>query len=69
MKYSMDTVGLLPLEPGQLKYMFNLIDYFSKWVEASAFVELKEDHGESFALKNIIYRYSEPNEIVTDNGL
>ena len=48
MKYSMDIVGPLSLAPGQLKYMLALMDYFSKWVEASAFVEGKEENVESF---------------------
>ena len=44
----MDVVGPLSTAYGQLKYMLALTDYFSKWVEATAFLEVKEEHVESF---------------------
>ena len=63
----MDVVGPLSTAYGQLKYMLALIDYFSKWVEATAFLEVKEEQAESFVWRNIICRYRIPKEIVTDN--
>ena len=68
MKYSMDIVGALPRASGQRKYLLILTDYFTKWVEAEAFAEIKDVDVEGFIWRNIICRFGVPQEIVTDNG-
>ncbi|KAJ9560591.1 hypothetical protein OSB04_005751 [Centaurea solstitialis] len=40
MRWGMDIVGKLPPAPGQKVYLLVLTDYFSKWVEAGAFLQL-----------------------------
>ena len=42
MKWSMDIVGPMPSAPSGLRFLLILTDYFSKWVEAGAFVLIKD---------------------------
>ena len=41
MKWGMDIVGKLPKAPGGKVFMLAMTDYFSKWVEAEAFVQVR----------------------------
>ncbi|CAH9107952.1 unnamed protein product [Cuscuta europaea] len=43
MKWGMDIVGKLPEAPGQKVYMLAMTDYFSKWVEAEPFRQIRDD--------------------------
>ena len=61
MKWGMGIVGKLPTAPGQRMYMLAVTDYFTKWVEAEAFHQIRDR-------KNIICHFNVPKEIVTDNG-
>lgn len=38
----MDIVGPLPMAAAQKKFMLVAIDYFRKWVEAEAYVSIKD---------------------------
>ena len=67
MKYSMDIVGPLPRANDQCKYLLILTDYFTKWVEAEAYAEIKDSDVESFIWRNIICRFGVPQETVIDN--
>ncbi|KAD6454283.1 hypothetical protein E3N88_08989 [Mikania micrantha] len=42
MKCGMDIVGKLPKAPGGKVFMLAMTDYFSKWIEAEAFVKVRE---------------------------
>jgi hypothetical protein len=68
MKWGMDLVGKLPTSTGQKKWFLAMTDYFSKWVEAEAYPEIKEAQVISFIKKNIMCRFGIPSEIVCDNG-
>ncbi|XP_010480911.1 PREDICTED: uncharacterized protein LOC104759712 [Camelina sativa] len=68
MRWSMDIIGPLHRGPGGVQYVLALTDYFSKWVEAAAYTKVTSDEVEQFVLKNIIYCYGVPCEIITDNG-
>ncbi|XP_010496006.1 PREDICTED: uncharacterized protein LOC104773139 [Camelina sativa] len=68
MRWSMDIIGPLHRGPGGVQYVLALTDYFSKWVEAAAYVKVTREEVEQFVLKSIIYRYGVLREIVTDNG-
>ena len=48
MKWSMDIVGPMPAALGGLRFLLILTDYFSKWVEACAFVLVKDVDVEAF---------------------
>jgi hypothetical protein len=48
--------------------MLAMTDYFSKWIEAEAFVRVREKEVISFIKRNILTRFGIPAEIVCDNG-
>ncbi|KAI3744712.1 hypothetical protein L1987_57803 [Smallanthus sonchifolius] len=68
MKWGMDIVGKLPKAPGGKVFMLAMTDYFSKWIEAEAFVQVREKEVVSFIKRNILTRFGIPAEIVCDNG-
>ncbi|KAJ9564345.1 LOW QUALITY PROTEIN: hypothetical protein OSB04_000311 [Centaurea solstitialis] len=68
MRWGMDIVGKLPPAPGQKVYLLVLTDYFSKWIEAGAFSQVRDKEVISFIQKNIIYGFGVPAEIMCDNG-
>ncbi|KAJ9552762.1 hypothetical protein OSB04_016807 [Centaurea solstitialis] len=68
MRWGMDIVGKLPPAPGQKVYLLVLTDYFSKWIEAAAFSQVRDKEVISFIQTNIIYRFGVPSEIMCDNG-
>ena len=45
-----------------------VIDYFSKWVEAEAYANIKDKDVTKFVWKNIICRFGIPQAIIADNG-
>ncbi len=51
MKWGMDIVGKLPQAPGQKVFMLAMTDYFSKWIEADSYREVKEKDVISFINK------------------
>ena len=57
MKWGMDIVGKLPVAPGGKVFMLAMTDYFSKWIEAEAFVQVKEKEVISFIKRNILTRF------------
>ena len=68
MKWKMDIVGKLPPASGQRVYLLAMTDYFSKWIEAEAFKEIKDTQVISFIRRNILSRFGIPSTIVCDNG-
>ncbi|KAJ9552838.1 LOW QUALITY PROTEIN: hypothetical protein OSB04_016883 [Centaurea solstitialis] len=68
MRWGMDIVGKLPHAPGQKVFLVVLTDYFSKWIEAAAFLKVRDKEVISFIQTNIIYRFGVPSEIMCDNG-
>ena len=48
--------------------MLVVIDYFTKWVEAEAFKQVRDTEVKNFIWKHVICRYGAPYEIVTDNA-
>ena len=48
--------------------MFVVIDYFTKWIEAEAFYQVRDREVKNFIWKKVICRFGVPKEIVTDNG-
>ncbi|KAK9073810.1 hypothetical protein SSX86_006404 [Deinandra increscens subsp. villosa] len=68
MKWGMDIVGKLPKAPGGKVFMLAMTDYFSKWIEAEAYVQVREKEVISFIKRNILTRFGIPAEIICDNG-
>ncbi|XP_010496968.1 PREDICTED: uncharacterized protein LOC104773993 [Camelina sativa] len=67
MKWGMDIVGKLPTAPAQKVFLLAVTDYFTKWVEAEAFSQVRAQEVNSFIWKNVICKFGVPHEIVTDN--
>ncbi|KAG7588597.1 Ribonuclease H-like superfamily [Arabidopsis suecica] len=68
MRWSMDIIGPLHRSTRGVQYLLVLTDYLSKWIEAEAYVSIKDSAVNTFIWKNIICRHGVPYEIVTDNG-
>ena len=59
----------MPTAPGQRIYMLVLTDYFTKWVKAKAFHQVKDTEVKKNLFGKIFMcRFGVPHEIVTDNG-
>ena len=68
MKWGMNIVRKLPTAPRQRVYMLAVMDYFTKWVEAEAYHQVRDREVKNFIWKNVICRFGVPKEIVTNNG-
>ena len=64
----MDIVGPLPAAPAQKKFLLVVTDYFSKWVEAEAYANIKDKDVTKFVWKNIVCRFGILQTIIADNG-
>ena len=45
------------------------VNYFTKWVEAEALVNIRDIDVKEFIWKNIITRFGVPDSLILDNGL
>ncbi|KAG7568048.1 Retrotransposon gag domain [Arabidopsis thaliana x Arabidopsis arenosa] len=68
MRWSMDIVGPMHRSTRGVQYLLVLTDYFSKWIEAEAYVSIQDSVVKTFLWKYIICRHGVPYKIVTDNG-
>lgn len=50
------------------RFIFVMIDYFTKWVEAASFPKVTKEVITAFILNNNICRYGQPEVIVSDNA-
>ena len=51
------------------RFIFMVIDYFTKWVEAESYASVTKSVVARFIKKKIICRYGLPERIISDNGL
>ena len=51
------------------RFIFVVIDYFTKWVEAASYASVTKAVVARFIKKEIICRYGLPERIISDNGL
>jgi hypothetical protein len=63
-----DIVRPLPRGKEGVWFAMLVVDYFIKWVEVDALVNITAKCMERFIWKNIIYRYGIPHAFVTNNG-
>ena len=49
--------------------MLVAVDYFTKWVEVEALVNVRDVDVKKFVWKNIVIRFGVPDLLVSDNGL
>jgi hypothetical protein len=59
-------VGILARALGGFRFLFIGIDKFTKWMEATTVVNITQEATVKF-LKSIIYRFSVPKRVLTDN--
>jgi hypothetical protein len=64
--WGIDIVGVLPRAPRGFRFLFIAIDTFTKWVEAMPVVNITQDISIKF-LQSIIYKFSVPKWVLTDN--
>jgi transposase InsO family protein len=60
-------VGILLRAPRGFTFLFITIDTFTKWIEAMPVVNIIQEASIKF-LQSIIYRFSVPRRVLTDNG-
>jgi hypothetical protein len=60
-------IGPFKPAPGNFKFVFVLIDKFSKWIEYMPLVKASFEKVVKF-LDQVIHRFGMPNNIITDLG-
>ena len=68
--WGMDVIG--PITPKALNghhFIFVVIDYFTKWVEAASYASVTKSVVARFIKREIICRYGLPERIISDNRL
>ena len=63
----LDMVGPLKKGPGGFTHLLIAVDKFTKWIEAEPITNIHSEEAVKFFL-DIIYRFSDPNYIITDHG-
>jgi hypothetical protein len=66
-QWGVDIVGPLLGGKGGVRFAVVAVDYFTKWVEVEAQVNITAKSIEQFLWKNVVSRYSIPHAFVTDN--
>ena len=64
----MDIVSLLLIAVAQKKFLLVATKYFSKWVEAEAYANIKDKDVSKFVWKNIICRFGVPQRLLRIMG-
>jgi hypothetical protein len=64
----MDLVGPLPTTQGNCRFAAVVVDYFTKWVEAKSFANIKAPTIQKFFWQNIVCRFGVQRELTVDNG-
>jgi transposase InsO family protein len=59
-------VGILPMAPRGFRFSFIAIDTLTKWMETMPVVNITQEASVKF-LQRIIYRFSAPRRVLTDN--
>ena len=68
--WGMDVIGpITPKASNGHRFIFVVIDYFTKWVEAASYASVTKPVVARFIKKEIICRYGLLERIISDNGL
>jgi hypothetical protein len=65
--WGIDTMGILPRAPRGFRFLFIIINTFTKWIEAMPMENITQEAAAKF-LQSIIYRFGIPRRVLTDNG-
>ena len=67
--WGMDVIGpISPKASNGHRFIFVVIDYFTKWIEAASFANVTKTAMCKFLKKEIICRYGLPERIISDNA-
>jgi hypothetical protein len=64
--WRIDIVGILPRVAEGFRFLFVIIDTFTKWMEAMPVVNITQATSVMF-LQSIIYKFGIPRWVITDN--
>jgi len=68
--WGMDVIGpISPKASNGHRFIFVVIDYFTKWVEAASYANVTKAVVSKFLKKEIICRYGMPERIISDNAM
>ncbi|KAA3471415.1 RNA-directed DNA polymerase [Gossypium australe] len=68
--WGMDVIGPISLKASnRYRFIFVIINYFTKWVEAALYANVTKLAVSKFLKKEIICRYGMPERIISDNAL
>ena len=68
--WGIDMIGpITPKASNGHRFIFVIIDYFTKWVEAVSYANVINSVVAHFIEKETIYQYELPKRIISDNGL
>ncbi|KAK5835325.1 hypothetical protein PVK06_011013 [Gossypium arboreum] len=68
--WGMDVIGpISPKASNGYHFIFVVIDYFTKWVEAASYASVTKSAVSRLLKKEIICRYGMPERIISDNAL
>ena len=68
--WGMDVIRpITPKASNDHRFIFVVIDYFTKWVEAASYASVTKSVVAQFIKKEIICRYGLPERIISDNEL
>ena len=68
--WGMDMIGpITPKASNGHRFIFVVIDYFTKWVEAASYASVTKSIVARIIKREIICRYGLPERIISDNGL
>lgn len=68
MQWGIEILGPFPLTSRQRKFLFVVVDYFTKWVEAEPVAQITKAKARDFIWKSLICRFGLPRVPITDNG-
>ncbi|XP_030923438.1 uncharacterized protein LOC115950369 [Quercus lobata] len=68
-QWGLDILGPFPKAAGNKKFLPVGTDYFTKWVEVEALVNIRDVDVKKFVWKNIITRFGTPHTLISNNGL
>ena len=67
--WDMDVIGpIIPKASNGHRFIFMVIDYFTKWVEAASYASVMKSVMAQFIKREIVCRYGLPERIIFDNG-
>ena len=68
--WDMDVIRpITPKASNGHRFIFVVIDYFTKWVEAASYASVTKSVVAHFIKREIICQYGLPKRIISDNGL